>query len=466
MKVFWKTLAACAVFLMALAGATERVITVEELPGVSDTIRQNVKHILTKDVLFIMKCLKDHGYEGRVVGGAVRNLVMGTSTSDTDIDIASTAPHDVVTKIFESENCTVRQTGDVHGTVTVVLNGEGYEITTLRIDKKTDGRKAIVEQTDSFELDSKRRDFTFNALYMGADGKIFDYNDGINDALLRRVKFIESAEKRIREDYLRIMRYFRFVARYGNFQCDEECLKIINSLKSNLSIISIQRILVELEKTFSSDDSYKMVAPMLPVLQEIFGLRCDPLKICHDLGIKLDSAKERLCMLLKFSDEAKIREKYKYNDNPPAYINDVLQFRCPSISEIKKSLKVKNAYANDTKTKALFVKYIVIQLYNDGKIPCKDGQIPLDAARALFTELTDFCNSKYSQFTFSKSDFAVDLRKQESNKKIGALMESTRKYWESKDDASEEDCIEFAKKFLIDNKERDFKNKKKTKISA
>ncbi|RVC41275.1 CCA tRNA nucleotidyltransferase, partial [Mesorhizobium sp. M4B.F.Ca.ET.088.02.2.1] len=145
-------------------------------------------------------------------------------------------------------------TGIEHGTVTAIAGGKTYEVTTLRADIETDGRRAKVSFGRDWKLDAERRDFTINALYAEADGNVVDLVGGIADIAARRLRFIGDAEARIREDYLRILRFFRFFAWYGDGRPDAEGLKACARLKDGLGQLSAERIWSELKKLLSAPD--------------------------------------------------------------------------------------------------------------------------------------------------------------------------------------------------------------------
>jgi len=182
--------------------------------------------------------------EGRFVGGAVRNALLGLPV--TDIDIAVPMPPDETVKRLEKAEIKFVPTGWEHGTVTAILAGQPFEVTSLRRDVETDGRHATVIFTDDWEEDSARRDFTMNALYAGADGEIFDYHDGVQDLIAGRVRFVGDAATRIREDYLRILRLFRFHAWYGKADMDAEALHAAAAAKEGLQRLSGERVAKEL----------------------------------------------------------------------------------------------------------------------------------------------------------------------------------------------------------------------------
>ncbi len=184
--------------------------------------------------------------ETRIIGGAVRNVLIGEPVSD--VDFATTLAPEEVTARVKAAGLKAVPTGLAHGTVTVVVGKRGHEVTTLRRDVETDGRHAVVAFTDSFEEDALRRDFTINQLSLSTDGALHDYAGGLDDLKARRVRFIGDPERRIREDYLRILRFFRFSARYGEGPFDEEGLSACAALAEGMAILSRERVWAELAK--------------------------------------------------------------------------------------------------------------------------------------------------------------------------------------------------------------------------
>jgi poly(A) polymerase len=170
----------------------------------------------------LLEALNGGGEEARVVGGAVRNALLGLPVSD--VDIATTAHPDEVMARAAAGGWRAVPTGVAHGTVTVLADGQSFEVTTLREDVETTGRHAVVRFGRSFEEDARRRDFTLNALSLTPDGRLHDPVGGLPDLKTRRVRFIGEARQRIREDYLRILRLFRFHAAYGAGSLDREGL--------------------------------------------------------------------------------------------------------------------------------------------------------------------------------------------------------------------------------------------------
>ncbi len=182
--------------------------------------------------------------ETRIVGGAVRNALLGRAV--TEVDCTTTMLPETLVKCADEAGFKSVPTGIEHGTVTVIVDGEPFEVTTLRVDVETNGRQAIVHFGRDFVLDARRRDFTINALSLGIDGQLYDYTNGIADLQARRVRFIGDARMRIREDFLRIMRFFRFHAEYAQGEPDPEGLAASGEERQGLSILSKERIRHEL----------------------------------------------------------------------------------------------------------------------------------------------------------------------------------------------------------------------------
>jgi tRNA nucleotidyltransferase/poly(A) polymerase len=200
----------------------------------------------------LLAALSEDGEEARVVGGAVRNTLLSEPVGD--IDIASTTLPQETKARAEKCGFKVVPTGIDHGTVTVVAHGVPYEVTTLRADVETHGRQATVVFGRDWQTDAERRDFTVNALYVRANGDVVDHVGGLADIEARVLRFIGDAETRITEDYLRILRFFRFFAWYGTGRPDAAGLKASAKLKSHLQSLSAERVWSELKKLLSAPD--------------------------------------------------------------------------------------------------------------------------------------------------------------------------------------------------------------------
>lgn len=200
----------------------------------------------------IFSLLNADGGEVRVVGGAVRNALMGMPVGD--IDMATTLPPQDVVERAKEAGIKAVPTGIDHGTVTLVVDGEGYEVTTLRRDVTTDGRHAEVAFGTDWKEDAERRDLTINALYADASGEVIDMIGGLADIETKTVRFIGDAATRIAEDHLRILRFFRFFAYYGSGRPDADGLRASARAKDKLSTLSAERVWSEMKKLLSADD--------------------------------------------------------------------------------------------------------------------------------------------------------------------------------------------------------------------
>ena len=212
----------------------------------------NAEWLNQPDLQNLLSVLESDGKVARINGGAVRNAVLGEPIADIDIS-TEFQPEEVVEQL-KSAGIKVVPTGLEHGTVTAVVGGKGYEITTLREDVETDGRHAVVKFGQDWTRDAQRRDLTMNALYCDRNGVIFDPLGAYDDLANRRIRFIGDATQRIREDYLRILRFFRFFAWYGSLRPDAEGLKACTRLKTHLGTLSAERVWAELKKLLGAPD--------------------------------------------------------------------------------------------------------------------------------------------------------------------------------------------------------------------
>ena len=189
--------------------------------------------------------------EARFVGGAVRNALLGKPVAD--VDIATPLTPDAVQKKLAAAGISAVPTGIDHGTVTAVVDGKPFEVTTLRRDVETDGRHAVVRFTTDWAEDARRRDFTMNALYADASGEVFDFVVGVEDLKAGRVRFVGDAATRIREDYLRILRLFRFHAWYGKGEIDASALRAAAAEKTGIAKLSGERIAKEMLRLLEAE---------------------------------------------------------------------------------------------------------------------------------------------------------------------------------------------------------------------
>lgn len=211
-----------------------------------------------------------HG-NARVVGGAVRNALMGLPIADVDI-ATIWSPEQVIGRLESMQIRTV-ETGKSHGTITAIVDGKSFEITTLRVDVSSDGRHAEVAFTDDWTADAARRDFTINALYLNGDGSLFDPLGGYKDIEDRKVRFIGNPDDRIREDYLRVLRFFRFHAQFAAGKIDPEGLAACIRARSGIRSLSSERVRAELLRLLMIENCMDTVeiAAQTGILTDLLG---------------------------------------------------------------------------------------------------------------------------------------------------------------------------------------------------
>lgn len=269
----------------------------------------------------LLEALNRDGEEARVVGGAVRNALIGEPVRE--VDVATTATPDEVTRRAGAAGFRVVPTGIEHGTVTVVLDGRSYEVTTLRQDVETFGRHAKVAFGRDWRADAERRDFTMNGLSASPDGTVHDYVGGIADLEARRVRFIGEPAKRIAEDYLRILRFFRFHASYGHGAPDADGLAACIRARDGIESLSRERVRMETMKLLVARHATAALAVMaetglliqvlggvphlasfsnMAKLEHALGLDADPARRLGALGARIAEDAERLWQRLRLSN--------------------------------------------------------------------------------------------------------------------------------------------------------------------
>ncbi len=214
------------------------------------------------DAQTVCAMLTEAGHQAWFVGGCVRNALLGAPVAD--LDLCTDAHPETVVALAGAKGLRIVPTGIDHGTVTVIAGGKPFEVTTFRRDVATDGRRAVVAFADDMETDARRRDFTMNALYAAPDGALADPLRGLPDLQARRVRFIDDAGQRIREDYLRILRFFRFHAWYGDSDAgiDAEGLAACADHIEGIAQLSRERIGHEMRKLLAAPDPAPALAAM------------------------------------------------------------------------------------------------------------------------------------------------------------------------------------------------------------
>lgn len=249
---------------------------------------------------------------GYVVGGAVRDFLMERPIKD--VDVATGLHPEIVTKTCKIYGWDVYPTGLDHGTVTVRKDDATYEVTTFRKDVDTDGRHAVVEFGATMEEDSRRRDFTMNALYMGRDGAIYDYHNGLQHIINKELRFVGDTEKRLEEDGLRIMRYFRFMSENVELKCRTPDLEVIVKNSGLINNCSNERIWSEFSRILGGNGAYKITGLMKScgvllnndeVLGDLRNIGCDPIVRLHVLLTNDYSADDLKLMFALSNDDYK-----------------------------------------------------------------------------------------------------------------------------------------------------------------
>jgi poly(A) polymerase len=273
------------------------------------------------EVARLLVLLNRDGEEARVVGGAVRNALLHLPVRE--IDVATTAVPEEVVRRVESAGWKAVPTGIEHGTVTVVINNQPFEVTTLRQDIETFGRRARVMFGRDWRADAERRDFTINALSAAADGTVFDYVGGLDDIAAHRVRFIGDPQQRIAEDYLRILRFFRFHAHFAEGPPDADGLLACIKARAGLDTLSRERVRTELLKLFVAPRAAATLLVMaesgllgsvlggVPYIADFakmadievaLGVEADPVRRLGAVGVMVSEDAERLAQRLRLTN--------------------------------------------------------------------------------------------------------------------------------------------------------------------
>jgi poly(A) polymerase len=299
----------------------------------------NMEIMIKKELSFSSKNLEkilivlNKKAESRIIGGAVRDAILGIQKSD--IDIATTILPNQVMDILQKENIKTLPTGIDHGTVTAFIESEIFEITTLRKDVECFGRKASIKFTDSFEEDAQRRDFSINSLSYDFNKKIiYDYTGGYEDLINSKVLFIGLAEDRIKEDYLRILRFFRFSSNYAE-TFDQQALEACKKLSHNINQLSKERVNTELKKIIDSKKFIETINIMIEskITNHIFGELVINSPLHKNTTL---TTIEKLFLLLKDNAFEKINNTLKF-----------LRFSNKEIIHIKELKQISNDVTKD-----------------------------------------------------------------------------------------------------------------------
>jgi poly(A) polymerase len=278
----------------------------------------------------LLAVLARDGEEARVVGGAVRNTLLGEPHGD--IDIATTAVPEEVVRRVEAAGFKAVPTGIEHGTVTVIAHGHPFEVTTLREDVETFGRHARVAFGRDWRRDAERRDFTMNALSLGPDGTLYDYVGGLADLKARRVRFIGEAKTRIAEDSLRILRFFRFHAVYGRGLPDADGVHACIAGRAGLEQLSRERVRMEMLKLLLAVHAVPTLAVMTEtgLLETVLGgvpnlaSTSNVIKLEHALDLPADAVRRLGALGVAVTEDAeRLRDRLRLSNHEYERLNSM-----------------------------------------------------------------------------------------------------------------------------------------------
>lgn len=365
----------------------------------------------TKELLILNDIFNKNNSDNlRIVGGAIRNYLMNKKINDFDLSTKLTPDESI--ELLKNNKIKVVPTGIKFGTIMAIVKGKSFEITTTRKDIKTDGRHAIVEFTKNFEVDAKRRDFTFNALYLDFNGNLYDYFDGITDLKKGIVRFIGNAEDRIKEDYLRILRFFRFYCYYASV-LDTEGLEYSTKHKEKLRGLSGERIKSEMFKILVADYPIKTLQIMKQngILQIITGLNSfdfNNLEFLFSIKKFINyeiNAELVLSLLLKNLDELNIlKEKWKLSKKENSEIFRIIEHSNNEIYTEKEIAKfLFSGYTKEIIASFIIVNAIInrntienniVDTINKSIEYLKLKEIPIFPITGLVLEEFEFTNKK------------------------------------------------------------------------
>ena len=324
------------------------------------SFKNNIKKLsITTSVKKIFEAINSHTSESeiRYVGGCLRKILNNEKVDD--IDLATNLNPIEVSEILKKKKINFYESGIEHGTITAILDDHKFEITSLREDIFTDGRHAKVKFSKDWKKDAARRDFTINSIYADLDGNIFDPHNGKKDIEMGQVNFIGNPEKRIKEDYLRILRYLRFFLNYSKQPHKEEIIKTIKINISGISIISKERLLDELKKLLKSNHleklskdkfSIELILLIFPELKNIKSV-VNSIKVKKEFFVDLDFIFILFLMIIDGTDNLEYF-LYKYNI---------------SKKDQKRAYAISNFYNEKEGIKTLNEANLNKVLYYDGK---------------------------------------------------------------------------------------------------
>ena len=357
------------------------------------------------------------------VGGCVRKYLSNEKIDD--IDIATTLTPSEVISYFQNTEIQVKKTGIEHGTLTLILNNQKFEITTLREDISTDGRHANIKFSDNWEEDSNRRDFTINAIYLDQKGKIFDPHLGVNDLKNKKVKFIGDPNIRIKEDYLRILRFLRFSIEYKSFEINEQTQQAIKLNLDGITRLSKERVFSELEKIVklkNFDDIIKSKF-LLSIFNLIFPeiKYLDRIKRLKNLSTKYKvQIKKNIIFSILLLDSSNNHEYFFHKYNVSNTTKNEINLFFKALKDIKsnKEFFLKNLkknifkYGKDNLKNLLLIESSISKKNNNSRI------------ESIFEEIN---NTNIPKFPLTGNDLINKGIKE--GKKVGEILDRIEKKW-------------------------------------
>ena len=357
------------------------------------------------------------------VGGCVRKYLSNEKIDD--IDIATTLTPSEVISYFQNTEIQVKKTGIEHGTLTLISNNQKFEITTLREDISTDGRHANIKFSDNWEEDSNRRDFTINAIYLDQKGKIFDPHLGVNDLKNKKVKFIGDPNNRIKEDYLRILRFLRFSIEYKSFEINEQTQQAIKLNLDGITKLSKERVFSELEKIVKLKNFGDIIKSKF--LLSIFNLifpeikYLDRIKKLKNLSTKYKvQIKKNIIFSILLLDSSNNHEYFFHKYNVSNTTKNEINLFFKALKDIKsnKEFFLKNLkknifkYGKDNLKNLLLIESSISKKNNNSRI------------ESIFEEIN---NTNIPKFPLTGNDLINKGIKE--GKKVGEILDRIEKKW-------------------------------------
>jgi poly(A) polymerase len=406
----------------------------KEAPNISD----RAPWLEAAETQAVFKALGAQGHIARAVGGSVRNTLLGRPVGD--VDLASDAEPETVMELAKAAGLKAVATGLDHGTVTVISGHRPFEVTTLRTDVETFGRHANVSFTDDWEADARRRDFTINALYADADGTLYDPLDGLTDIEAHRVRFIGDPDARIAEDYLRILRFFRFVAELDSPELDRDGLAACVRQHGGLDQLSAERVHSELARLLVADAALRALAAMYDhgLLVALLGSVCHLPRLERLIAIEEQVGGERNAMarlaalaLMTGEDAERLTARFKLSGAERSMLVNAGKYR-----EIDAGLDESDARRQLYRLGGDAWRHAVLQAW------ASDGALPQSQTwRALF-DLPD--RWEIPEFPLQGADIlALGL---EAGPRVGEVLKTLETQWMDDDFRKDrDDLLEMAK---------------------